>query len=727
MKKLVISKNGDVILIPAREPHIETKGVIIETKYGLISSGTELSVIKQNRLSSMPIYKRILKSKNIRKRIITELKRNSIKGIIKLFKVYRERGNFKNFAPPSRKYTTIGYSCSGKVIESNVEDFPIGTRVSCGGSTHAEKVYGPKNLIAKIPDNVSFEEAAFSTLGAIALHGIHRANISIGENVGIIGTGLIGLIAVQLAKESGSKVFAFDLINRRLNLAKKLGAEIIINPRNHNSRLLVNQHTNGNGLDAIIICASSDTNKPLNDAVELIRDRGKIVMLGAFPIEIERSKIYFKEPDLLISRSYGPGRYDPYYEHEGFDYPEEYVPWTEQRNMRYFLKLISEGKVDVKSLISDIVNAENASSAYNKLDSDPITNIAILLKFGRGVSDFSPMKEKLSQSKLKDVKSVIGLIGCGSFAQSTHLPLLLGNKHCSIKAISTTSKRTAEFCQETYHPKYTTTNYKDILKDPEIDSVFIYTRHDTHAKIAIEAIKSNKNVFVEKPMGLNWEECIKVYDTVKRSDKNYSIGFNRRLSPFILKTKDLLKQRNNPIIINYRIASSFILGNSWVFDPAVGGGPIVGEFCHFVDLILHLMKSNPVELIAYGGALSHKNTEVYDSCVIIIKFTNGSIGNLIYTDLNGPNMPKERIEIYCGDSSIIINDFKTMKTSGFNFGNLKLYEQDKGHRNEISHVIRTNLGLDTTHAGVDDALKAMNLVFKAINSIKTNKSIQFNT
>jgi len=724
MKKLGINKSGKVVFTTAREPHIETKGVIVKTEYGLISSGTELSTIKWNRLMSLPIYKQILKSKYIRSRIFKELRRNTIKSLFSLFKIYRERGSYKNFKPPSKGLTDIGYSCSGVVIDSNIDEFHIGDRVACAGASHAERIYCPKNLTTKIPENVSFKEASFTTLGAIALHGIHRADIKQGENVGIIGTGLIGLITVQLAKIAGAKVFAFDLINHRLNTAKKLGAYILINPLYHNSKNAIDKHTDGKGLDAIIICASSDSNKPLEDAVNLIREKGKIVILGAIPIQIDRSNLYYKEPDLLISRSYGPGRYDPYYEYKGYDYPIKYIPWTEQRNMEYFLRLISEGKVDIKSLISDIIAAEDANNAYEKLDTDPVHNIAILLRFTDSESSEKISTQKEEIEKIPKDKLIIGLIGCGSFAQGTHLPFLLGNKNCKIKAISTNSKKTAEFCKENYHPQYTTTNYKDVLKDPEIDTVFIYTRHDTHAKIAIDAIKSGKNIFTEKPMGLNLKECQEVFDMVNKSDKHYTIGFNRRYSPFILHTKELLRQRDNPIIINYRISSSFIPGNHWVFDPEVGGGPIIGEFCHFVDLILYLINSPPVEVIAYGGALSHKNTDVFDSCTVMIKFANQSIGNLIYTDLNGPKMPKERIEIYSGDSAIIIDDFKTMVTSGFNFGNIELYEQDKGHKNELVNVINAYVGSENPPVEVKDALKAMTLVFKTVESIKTNKTIQ---
>ena len=725
MKKLYINPQGQVVLNEVRDPQLQAIGTIVKTSFALISSGTELAAIKWKRLYSSSIIKQFISSKYLRGKMFEELKKHSIRGLLKLFKIYKEKNILKNFKNPLSDFSPLGYSCSGIVVESNDDFYKPHERVACAGSNHAELIFSPKNLTCKIPENVSLEEAAFSTLGAIALHGIHRANIVAGEFVGVIGTGLIGLITIQLAKASGAQVFAFDLINKRLNMAKKLGADYICNPNYHNSVNLVNKFTNGKLLDTIIICATSKSANILDDAVSLIRDKGKIVMLGAFPISVDRNKIYYKEADLLISRSYGPGRYDPYYEFEGFDYPKELVPWTEQRNMELFLKLLSEKKIDVSLLISDVIPAEEADHAYKKLDEDPINNIAILLNFS-GDNQVKLIDQFEILNKPQNKKLIIGLIGCGSFAQGTHLPFLLPNKNCTIKAIATKSQKSAEICKNKYRPDYVTTNYKNILKDPDIDTVFIYTQHHSHARFAIEALKAGKNVYVEKPMGITYQECLEVHDTVKNTNLHYFIGFNRRYSPLIDKAKKLIIDRMNPIIINYRIASAFIPGSHWVFDPLTGGGPIIGEFCHFIDLILYLINSKPIELFALGGTMSHKNTDVYDSCVVMIKFQNGSIADLIYTDLNGPNMPKERIEIYSGDSAIIIDDFKKMNTSGFDFGNILLNEQDKGHRNELNTVILTNLGLSTALVNEDDALKAMELVFKTIESIKTKKPIKLN-
>lgn len=722
MKKLFFDRNGRPRLLNVKEPLIETKGSIVRTNYALISPGTELATIKNIRFSNLSMIKKFRISKEYRKIIYSRLKENKLKAIVKLVKLSRKKRGNKNFTTPSIKLKPLGYSCSGVVLDSNVANIKIDDRVACAGSNHAELIFSPKNLTCKVPGNVSLEEAAFVSLGAIALHGIHRAHVKPGDNVGVIGAGLIGLLTVQLSKVSGARVIAFDLLNKRLKLAKKLGADLTANPRNYNLNNVVSKFTDGNGLDSIIICASSKSPKPLEDAIELIRFNGKIVMLGLFPIKVNRRKLYYKEADLLISRSYGPGRYDYSYEYEGIDYLEDLFPWTVQRNIEFFLKLLSEKKIDVHSLISEIIPIEYAKDAYHKLEMDPLYNIAILLNF-IDKTEYKSISKKKEDKEEKPKKLIIGLIGCGNFAQKFHIPYLLPHPKCKIKAICTKSKSSAEICKKKFNPEYVTTNYKKILKDPDINTVFIYTRHGTHAHYTIEALQANKNVYCEKPMALTMEECHKIYETVKASKKKYSIGFNRRYSPFIKIAKELLKNRNNPIIINYRIASSFLSGNHWVFDSKEGGGPIIGEFCHFTDLIQYLMNSKPIELIAKGGSLSHKDTNLYESCVVIIKFTDNSIANLIYTDLNGPNMPKERIEIFSGDSSIIIDDFLKLITSGFDSGNLFLNEQDKGHENEVNNVIESYLGFAEPLVGVEDAIRAMDLAFKTIESIKNNKSI----
>jgi len=726
VKKLYINKIGQIILKTEKIPEIEFEGSIVKTCYALISAGTELSTIKRRRFKSQSFLKQILKSQHFRERVLEFLVKASFKEIFNKIRNYvLPKKPKKNFTSPVQKLAPTGYSCSGIIQKTNINGYHQNDRIACAGSNHAEIIFAPKNLSCKIPDNVSLQEAAFTTLGSIALHSIHRADLKPGEYIGIIGTGLIGLIVLQLAKISTTKVFAIDLINKRLNIAKSLGADTILNPKIHQINDVVVNKTEGKGLDTIIICAGSASSKPLEMAVDLIRKSGKIVILGDIPIKINRRSLYHKEADILISRSYGPGRYDSNYELYGYDYPANYIPWTVKRNMEFFLKLISEGKINVKALISDIIPYEKSNLAYQKLIENPSNSLGVLINFTNGDSLLEKAVPKQSLP-LTSKKLTIGLIGCGSFAQSTHIPHLITNPNCKIKAICTQHKTTAEICMKRYNPTYVTTNYRKILKDPEINTVFIYTRHNSHAKFTKEAINANKNVFVEKPMGLTMDECLDVYSLVKNSQCNYIIGFNRRFSPFIKITKELLNKRTNPIIIHYRIASNYRPEDHWLFDPKIGGGPLIGEFCHFTDLILYLINSKPVELFANGGELSHINTKTFDSCNVTIKFKNNSIANIIYTDLSGPKIPKERIEIFSGDSAIIIDDFKKMETSGFNIGNRELYLQNKGHKAEINNIINSHLNLESSIINVNDALRAMDLCFKTIESIESGKIVKLN-
>ncbi|MHA1372113.1 MAG: bi-domain-containing oxidoreductase, partial [Promethearchaeota archaeon] len=699
MKKLFIKSDGTAVLIDIAEPLLGKNGVIVDVHYGLISAGTELDIIK----SARNLLIRFLKEKRIRAMAIDIIKRGNVKDIIYYFKKFiLKSSTHRNFEPPMPQLKTAGYSCAGIVLKSNVKEIPPGTKIACAGQNHAERVFVPRNLCAPIPEKVSIEEAAFATIGAIALQSIHRACIQPGDLVGVIGTGLIGQIVVQLAKLSGAKVVAFDLIDSRLELAKKMGADWTVNPIDGLARVKVKKITEGIGLDTIIVAASSRNPRPLTLAFELARERGKVVLLGAVPINIPRDHFYMKETDFLISRSYGPGRYDPKYEEEGFDYPIEHVRWTENRNLSLILNLIAAGKLNVKGLITEIVSANNATRAYQKLKNYPAASLAILLDF-KSKNERTSFKNMATGEKQGRIINV-GLIGCGAFAKENHLPHILAHESCRIKGIATRSKASAQNCKVNYKPQFVTTNAGKIINDNDLELIFIYTRHGSHAKYAIEAMKGGKNVFCEKPMGMNLKECLEVYKTAKATKKIYMIGFNRRMSPHIQKTKMLLQDRKNPIIMVYRVSSPYIPADNWIYDPKDGGGRIIGECCHFFDLIIYLMNSPPVELVARGGALSNKDVTFVDNLSCIITFEDGSIATLIYSDLNAKDLPKERIEIFCGISAIIIDNFQEMKTAGFGAGNSILPEIDKGHALEIQNVIDANLGLVEPFVNEDDAL-----------------------
>jgi predicted dehydrogenase/threonine dehydrogenase-like Zn-dependent dehydrogenase len=719
MKKLFIKRDGSAILLDSPEPGIEREGIVVRVQFALISAGTELSIIA----SSKSMLVRAVKEKRIRDMALKIIKRGDIKDILYYFKkfILRSKGK-RNFTSPVPAFKSVGYSCSGIVEESNVQGIMPGDRVACSGSNHAEIIYSAKNMFARIPDEVSLQDAAFGTVGAIALQSIHQARIQPGEFVGVIGTGLIGQIVVQLAIASGARVIAFDLIQGRLELAKIFGAEKAINSAAGAPRAKVNRITDGQGLDTVIVAASSGSPGPLVTAFDIVRDKGRVVLLGAVPVNIPRDQFYAKEVEFLISRSYGAGRYDTAYEEEGIDYPIEQVRWTENRNLQLILDLIAARKLDVNALVTDTFPAEQATNAYSKLQNQPESSLAILLDFTQNPARIRGARVRPTADGVEPLK--IGLIGCGAFAQAMHLPFLIANPQCRIKAISTRSKASADACKGLYHPDYVTTDYKRILSDKEISTVFIYTRHGDHAKFTIEALKAGKNVYCEKPMGLTIDECLAVRDAVNGTKKNYMIGFNRRMSPLVTTAKELLSTRTNPIILTYRVAAAYVPFDNWVYDPKEGGGRILGEACHFFDLILYLVNSVPVEIIARGGALSNKDVTFIDNVSCLIRFANGSVATLIYSDLNAEKVPKERLEIFSGLSCIMIDDFEEIKVAGFQAGSKRLGYQDKGHENEMSNVIESNLGLAAPFVTVYDALRAMKLCFYTEESVRANSTIQ---
>nr|MDO8116711.1 Gfo/Idh/MocA family oxidoreductase [Candidatus Sigynarchaeota archaeon] len=369
---------------------------------------------------------------------------------------------------------------------------------------------------------------------------------------------------------------------------------------------------------------------------------------------------------------------------------------------------------------SAIVPSEKAAIAYHLLQRDPDHALAVVLDF---THEKTKVRNHETETGPAKQQVTIGLIGCGAFAQANHLPFLAALDSVRLKAIATRSTASAESCKNKYHPEYTSTDYKHLLSDNDIGLIFIYTRHGDHARQAIESMKAGKNVFCEKPMGITLDECIAVCKVAKDTGRSYMTGFNRRMSPLVLKARELLQNRNNPIIINYRVASPYVPADNWIYDRKEGGGRIIGECCHFYDLILFLMKSDPVEIVARGGQLSNRDVDFIDNFMSILKFKDDSIATLTYSDLSSKDMPKERIEIFTGMSAIIIDDFQAIETGGFGCGSMALPYQDKGHKNEMANVIESTLQLKAPFVNEIDALKAMKLCFYTEQSVRNNSTI----
>jgi Predicted dehydrogenases and related proteins len=518
----------------------------------------------------------------------------------------------------------------------------------------------PVNLAVKVPENVKLNEAAFTTVGSIALQGIRRANIHLGDNVVVLGLGLLGQIACQILKAAGAHVIGIDTIIERNELAVKLGAEkCFIAGKNVVKKVI--EHTNGLGADSVIIYAATDSNEPVKQAITMARKKGKIVVVGDVGMEIDRSPFYEKELDFLISCSYGPGRYDKLYEEKGFDYPIAYVRWTENRNMEEFLKLILQEKIDLESLIDHTFGIKNANKAYQIFENKE-RPIGVLFKY-KGLNEILSRKISLESRKIKNSINV-AVIGVGNYAQTFHLPNLKKMDYFNLKAVVARSGSNVKEVAGKYNAEYFTTDYREAVTDESIDLVMISTRHNLHKPLIMESAALKKDIFVEKPLAMTYEDCDQIYDSVLKNKVNLTVGFNRRMSELAQKAKKITKNRENPLMIIYRVNSPNMNIEHWINDPVEGGGAIIGECCHFFDFCNWIVGKNPKRI--YAEIISTNNENIIDtnnmSC--IIKYEDGSVASIIYSTIGNDSFSKERIEIFGDECVISIDDFKKLVIKG---------------------------------------------------------------
>ncbi len=716
MKQIIQNlKNGRLSVEEVPIPVLRSGGVLVKSVYSLVSAGTERML---NELAKKSLIGKAKERPDLVRQVVDKIKTDG------LIPTVQKVLNRLDFPMP------LGYSTSGIVVaigDEAKEVFKIGDRVACGGSgyaNHADYVFVPKNLCVKIPDGVDFESAAFTTLGAIALQGVRQADINIGEVVAIIGLGLVGQLTIQILKTSGCKVIGFDINPERGKLATNLGADSGCHEI-FNFKKETEFFSKGNGVDAVVITASTKSSEPVKLAGKVIRKRGKVVIVGDVRLDIPRKLYYEKELDVRLSMSYGPGRYDPLYEEKGIDYPLPYVRWTEKRNMEAFLDLIKERKLDVKSLITHRFHIEEAKRAYQLIsreNKEPY--LAILLKYNNEGPDVIN-KEKIHLTKnilpstFASLPLCIGVVGAGDFANGVLLPILKNINGLKLKGVATATGITARHAGEKFGFEYCTSSYMEILNDPEINCVFIATRHDLHAKLACEALGNGKHVFLEKPLALNEEELKEVVKSKEKSQQNLMVGFNRRFSSFSIEAKSLFSRRANPLIVSYRINAGFIPKNHWTQDIKEGGGRIIGEICHFIDLMQFLVGSPPIKVYAEGITPGTEGVLSSDNLVICIRFKDGSIGNITYSALGNKKFSKERIEIFGDNSIFVIDDFRSSEWVGN--GTIKKrkkwFGQDKGHKEEIKTFIKALLGGEPLPIDFNETVITTLTTFKIIESL----------
>lgn len=620
----------------------------------------------------------------------------------------------------------LGYSTAGTIVAlgKNMQGFRVGQRVACAGggyATHAEYNLVPRNLLTPLPKNVDFESAAFTTLGAIALHGFRLAEPQLGENVAVIGLGLLGLLTIQMADAAGCNVLGIDIDPKRVKLASSLGLEAVARPQAESAAAAFTQNR---GFDSIIICADTSSNDPVELAGVIARDRAKVVATGAVGLNFPRKIYYEKEISFINSRSYGPGRYDLNYEENGQDYPFGYVRWTEGRNFQAVVDLMASGKLKVASLISHRFDIEEGVKAYEVITGkkkEPF--LGVLLKYPDVKKSESSKVIRFNVPTFKHSTVItLGVLGAGLFANSTLLPILKSNKDFELVGIASSGGLHAQHSGRKFGFQYATSSEDEIINDPKINTVAILTRHDTHADLVGKALKAGKHVFVEKPLAINEKQLTQITKALAAHDSLLTVGFNRRFAPLIQNLKSQISNRVEPLHAHYRVNAGFIPANHWTQDPAIGGGRIIGEACHFVDVLTFLVGTAPVSVTAHALPNNGKYSE--DNVSMTFTFADGSVGVVDYLANGDKSMPKERLEVFCGGMVAVLDDYVSLTTVNIGKKKVESGAQDKGWRGEMAAFA------DALKAGEEPPISYEHLIgvtkstFAAVESIRSKSTIE---
>lgn len=705
MKQIIQDmKSGQTMLEEIPVPQVKSGYVLIKTSRTLVSLGTERMLVEFGKAN---LIDKARQQPDKVKQVLDKIKTDGLQPTLEAV--------FNKLGQP----LPLGYCNVGKIVAigKGVTEFKVGDRVASNGQ-HAEFVCVPKNLVAKVPDNISDEEAAFTVIGSIGLQGIRLLNPQLGETVVVIGLGLIGLITAQLLKANGCKVIGIDFDEDKVQIARTKGI-IGINPGKGTDPIkFVIEETEQIGADAILITASTKTNEVIHQAAEMSRKRGRIVLVGVIGLDIRRDDFYKKELSFQVSCSYGPGRYDDNYENKGIDYPLPFVRWTEKRNFETILQSISMGNLDVQSLITEEIELKDYNQIYG--DMRKHGSIASIIKYSDDATIDTVIE--VTPTTFSASKGQIGIIGAGNFTSATMLPALKKAK-ANIRYIASAQGLSAKILAKKVGAQKATSNYKEILNDGEVDLVMITTRHNLHASMVIETLQAGKNAFVEKPLCLNkqeLQEIISVYNQVHENNISLTVGFNRRFSPFAQKMKALSGEGSKNIIATMN--AGFIPPEVWVHDLEVGGGRIIGEACHFIDLCSYLANSKVIAVCMNSMGISP--TENTDNVSILLKYENGSNAVINYFANGSKAYSKERIEVYSQEKTLILDNWRELRGYGFKGFSKMKGNMDKGHNNQFTllneritkggnELISFNSIVNTTKAS-----------FACIESLKQNRWIE---
>jgi predicted dehydrogenase/threonine dehydrogenase-like Zn-dependent dehydrogenase len=712
MKQLLQNmRNGKPNVVEVPVPQVRSGMILIKTAASLVSAGTERMLVEfaeKNlvaKAASRPDLVRQLLDKARREGLLTTIE-----------------AAFNRLDQPM----PLGYSSAGTVLAvgNGVTGFKPGDRVACAGgnyAVHAEYAVVPKNLVTLLPPEVDFESAAFTTLGAIALQGFRLADLKVGERVAIIGMGLLGLLSTGIARAAGCQVFGVDISPDRIALGQKMGAAAVLRDQAEST---AQTFTRGLGFDAVLICADSKSNDTVELAGKICRDRGKVVAVGAVGMNIPRKIYYEKELDFLISRSYGPGRYDSNYEEKGNDYPIGFVRWTEGRNFQAIIDLLASQKMDIRPLISHRFPIELAEQAYDLITGktkQPFLGVLIT---------YPNAEEKQPSSRVEIVTAAaspqhtlkLGVLGAGNYATAVFLPAIKAVGGCERIGIATASGVSAQNAAKKFGFQFASSSEKDIFDNPDINVVTILTRHQHHTRQILTAFEKGKHVFCEKPLALNSEELDHLAEAIQKPGAPLLMaGFNRRFAPLAQKLKKFIDQRSEPAVIHYQVNAGYIPSNHWIHDPLQGGGRIIGEGCHFIDFLTYLVGQPPIHVSALSLPDNGKYNQ--DNVTLNFHFPDGSIGSINYLANGDKSFPKERVELFTSGQVAVLNDYRSLELvkNGQRQSEKSWLSQDKGHRAGWAAFLQALNNGGTAPIPYDHLIGVTRASFQAVRAITSGE------
>jgi len=707
MKQLLQDLRADkpkVVDVPVPSPAAGM--ALVRTSASLLSAGTERTLVD---FAGKSLLGKARARPDLMRQVLDKARREGLRNALD--------ASLGRLAEPM----PLGYSSAGTIVElgEGMQGFSVGQRVACAGggyAVHAEYALVPQNLLAALPDNLEFEAAAFSTLGAIALHGFRLADLQLGARVAVIGLGLLGQLAASIAAAAGCQVLGVDLDPQRVKLAKKRGLAARLRK---GAEKASQTFTNNQGFDAVLICADTESSDPVELAGEIARERANIVALGAVGLDVPRRLYYAKELKLSVSRSYGPGRYDPGYEEAGLDYPIGYVRWTEGRNLAAFVDLLGSKAIDVNSLISHRVPIEKGADAYSLIQGDK-PFLGVLITYPQKSATKKVVEFHAAPAKLKGKNVRLGMLGAGNFARNTLLPALRTMPGIELVGIASASGRAAADLGKRFGFAYAASDAERILTDKNVDAVAVLTRHHLHAEQVLAALKAGKAVYCEKPLALTVKELSSIEKALKKKGAPLlTVGYNRRFAPLAIQLKDFISETAQPMAAHYRINAGEIPVEHWTRDPAQGGGRIIGEVCHFVDLLTYLVGAPPSSVFAQ--ALPDDGASGSDSVQLSLQFPDGSVATISYLANGDRSLPKEQLEVFSAGRVALLDDFRTLELTTDGRTKRVKKSQDKGHRAAWQAFVASLLDGADAPIAYDQLMGVSRTTFAAMESLRTGE------